>query len=114
MKLRKNNQPCCFVHLTLEVIGGKWKPVILWYLESNILRFNQLRKLIPGITQKMLTQQLREMEADGLIKRRIYPEIPPRVEYSITEYGMTLKPVLKSMSRWGEEHQKRNAHIAHK
>lgn len=106
--MKKVDQPCIPVQTTLNVIGGKWKPIILWHLAASILRFNQLYKRITGITQKMLTQQLRELERDGLIHRKIYPEIPPKVEYSITEYGKTLHPVLKSMCDWGEKHEKRS------
>lgn len=95
------------VAITLRVIGGKWKPLILWVLREHILRFGEVKKLIPGITQKMLTQQLRELEADGIISRQIFPEVPPRVEYRITVYGKTLEPVLKSMCRWGERHTSR-------
>ncbi|MEI7603513.1 MAG: helix-turn-helix domain-containing protein [bacterium] len=95
------------VHTTLDVIGGKWKPVILWYLSKETVRFNELGRLINGITQKMLTQQLRELEKDGLIKRVVYPEVPPKVEYSITKYGKTLEPVLKAMAMWGQKHKKR-------
>lgn len=98
---------CSPVQTTLDVIGGKWKPLILWRLGIEILRFSQLSRKINGITQKMLTQQLRELEKDGLISRKVYPEIPPKVEYSITEYGKSLEPVLKSMCDWGEKHRKR-------
>lgn len=99
--------PCSPVQTTLDVIGGKWKPLILWTLREKTLRFSELNREIPGITQKMLTQQLRELEQDGLIIRKIYPQIPPKVEYSITEYGESLYPVLKSMCDWGEAHEKR-------
>lgn len=92
------------IAVTLRVIGGKWKPLILWLLKDKTLRFSELFRQSEGITQKMLTQQLREMEADGLVKRKIFPEIPPRVEYSLTEYGATLFPVLESMCAWGEKH----------
>ena len=96
------------VHVTLNVIGGKWKPVILWNLRTTLLRFNELSRKIEGITQKMLTQQLRELEEDGLVNRKVYPEVPPRVEYSITEYGRTLEPILKCMAEWGIKHENRN------
>ncbi len=92
------------VNITLKVIGGKWKPVILWYLKDEIKRFNQLSKEITGITQKMLIQQLRELEQDGIIKRKVMPVIPPHVEYSITSYGQSLQPILISMAEWGEGH----------
>lgn len=98
---------CPTVQTTLDVIGGKWKPLILWHLEEQTLRFNELCRRIGGITQKMLTQQLRELEKDGLVKRTIFPEIPPRVEYAITDYGKSVQPILKSMHQWGKEHTKR-------
>lgn len=99
------------VNVTLKVIGGKWKPLILWHIFQGTKRFNELVRLNDGITQKMLTQQLRELEADGLIERKVYPVVPPRVEYSITEYGMSLEPVLSSMTNWGTKHAKRNSLI---
>ncbi len=98
---------CPTVQTTLDVIGGKWKPLILWHLESETLRFSELSRRIGDITQKMLTQQLRELERDGLVKRTVYPEIPPRVEYTITSYGKTVQPILKSMHQWGQSHKKR-------
>jgi DNA-binding HxlR family transcriptional regulator len=87
----------------MEVIGGKWKVLILWHLKENTRRFSELKRLIPEITQKMLTQQLRELEADGLINRKIYAQIPPKVEYSLTKVGKTLKPILDLMRNWGSE-----------
>jgi len=95
------------VNVTLKVIGGKWKPLLMWLISQQTLRFNELQKAMPGITQKMLTQQLRELEADGLLNRKVYPVVPPKVEYSLTEYGKTLKPVLKSMASWGDMHKVR-------
>ncbi|GGA33194.1 winged helix-turn-helix transcriptional regulator [Paenibacillus physcomitrellae] len=95
----------CEKELTLAVIGGKWKLIILWHLGlEGTKRFGELKKLIPNITQKMLTNQLRELEEDKLISRRVYPEVPPRVEYSMTEYGISLMPVLKSMYEWGKHY----------
>lgn len=91
----------CGVETTLEVIGGKWKGVILWHLTHKTLRFSQLKRRLPGVTQKMLTQQLRELERDGLVHREVYPQVPPKVEYSLTEEGMTLKPMLTLMCEWG-------------
>lgn len=100
--------PCdksCPIEHTVDLIGHKWKVLILRNLMNNgIQRFNELNKGIEGISQKMLTQQLRQMETDGLIRRKIYPEVPPKVEYSLTELGQTLKPVLDAMSHWGMEH----------
>lgn len=95
----------CQVDTTLASIAGKWKTVILFHLmELGTLRFNHLRKQIPEITQRMLTLQLRELEKDDIIKRVIYPEVPPRVEYSITPYGESLRPLLNSMHEWGIQH----------
>ena len=106
----------CPVEITLTLIGGKWKPLILWHLKGNVRRFSELRRLIPGITQKMLTQQLRELERDGLIDRQVYPQVPPKVEYSLSTHGETLVPVLESMCQWGIEHrgwlEERDRHIA--
>ncbi len=100
----KNKKYNCPVEATLDVIGGKWKVLILCYLEEDIRRFGELKRLIPGITQKMLTQQLRELETDGLINRKVYTQVPPKVEYSLTKYGESLKPILKLMYQWGIEH----------
>lgn len=98
----------CPVEVTIDVIGGKWKSLIYYFLQDGSLRFGELKKRIPGITQKMLTRHLREMEEDGIIKRDIYAEVPPRVEYSLTEYGLTLEPILNAMLDWGMEHIRRN------
>lgn len=95
----------CSVEVTLEVISGKWKPLILYYLaQTETIRFNALRRLMPGVTQRMLTLQLRELEQDGVIERRVYAEVPPRVEYSLTDFGSSLRPVLAAMCTWGREH----------
>ena len=91
----------CPVQVTLELIGGKYKALILWHLSDGKLRFSELRKAISGATPKMLTQQLRELEAQQLIHREVYPVIPPKVEYSLTELGISLMPVLISMRDWG-------------
>ncbi|UHA73370.1 winged helix-turn-helix transcriptional regulator [Paenibacillus sp. 481] len=88
----------------LEVVGGKWKSIILYHLTTGKKRTNELRRLIPDITQKMLTQQLRELEKDGIINRIIYHEIPPKVEYELSEYGLSLRTVLDSLCLWGERH----------
>ena len=94
----------CPVTLTMSVIGGKWKPIILWVLGNQTKRFSQIKASIPNVTQKMLTQQLREMERDCIINRKVYPVVPPKVEYSLTEYGKTLMPIVNAISEWGEQH----------
>ncbi|MFD2334587.1 winged helix-turn-helix transcriptional regulator [Cohnella sp. GCM10020058] len=95
----------CEKELTLAVIGGKWKLIILWHLGlEGTKRFSELKKLIPHITQKMLTNQLRELEEDQLVSRKVYPVVPPRVEYTLTEYGESLIPVLKMMYNWGKNY----------
>lgn len=93
----------CSVDVTLAVIGGKWKPAILWHLKKRALRFSELQRKFPGTTRKMLTQQLRELEADGLIRREVFAQVPPRVEYSYTEKGLSITPVLDLMYDWGKE-----------
>lgn len=97
----------CPVETTLDVIGGKWKGIILYQLMDGTKRFNEFRRLNPGITQFMLTLQLRELERDGIIHREIYKEVPPRVEYSLTDFGRTLEPVIMSMKAWGESYKVR-------
>jgi DNA-binding HxlR family transcriptional regulator len=97
----KNIQYQCSMELTLDLIGGKWKSLILWHLGENTLRFSELKKTLPQITQKMLTQQLRDLEADGLVHRFIYTQIPPKVEYSLTDAGKSLLPILDTLCQWG-------------
>ena len=97
----------CAVEATLAVIGGRWKVLILRELMLDVQRFNQLHRALHGITQKMLTQQLRELEADGIIHREVYPQVPPKVEYSLTKTGQTLKPVLEAMHNWGAAYASR-------
>ena len=93
------------VDAALDVVSGKWKGLILWELEVHgVRRFAELRRGLHGVSEKMLTQHLREMEEDGLIHRQVYAEVPPRVEFSLTESGRTLEPVLVSLARWGREH----------
>lgn len=93
------------VEATIDVIGGKWKPVILCHLQNNVLmRTSALKRAIPTITQKMLTQQLRELEKDGIINRIVYDQVPPKVEYELSEYGQTLSNILSSLCYWGEFH----------
>lgn len=91
----------CAMDITMDYIGGKWKTVVLWYLIGKTLRFGELKKLIPDITEKMLSIQLKNLEDDGLIKRKAYAEVPLRVEYSLTEFGQTLIPVLNLIAKWG-------------
>ena len=98
----------CPVEATLDVIGGKWKVVILFHLtHDGTLRFAVLRRKIPGVSERMLTQQLRELEDDGIVHREVYAEVPPKVEYSLTEYGKTLRPITEVMCEWGQRHMKR-------
>jgi DNA-binding HxlR family transcriptional regulator len=100
-----NGSIFCPVVVTLAVMGGKYKPLLLYHIEANtVLRFGQLRKLVSDASKKMLTQQLRELEADGLIRRKVYKVVPPKVEYSLTERGKSLQPVLREMGRWGASH----------
>jgi len=96
----------CAVELSLLLIGGKWKPIILWHLgTSGTLRFGQLRRSMASITQKMLTQQLRELEADGLVLRTVHAEVPPRVEYRLSEMGRSVMPVLEALCAWGRGYE---------
>ena len=101
------NRIKCNIEVAMEAIDGKWKILILWYLRDEKKRFNELQKSIYGITQKMLIQKLRDLEEDGIVHREVYPVVPPKVEYSLTQYGETLKPILKQLYYWGEEHNKR-------
>ena len=95
--------PCyCPVETTLELIGGKYKSLILWHLVNQTLRFSELKRRIPAATPKMLTQQLRELEASELIHREVYPVVPPKVEYSLTKLGESIIPLLRSMYDWGD------------
>jgi DNA-binding HxlR family transcriptional regulator len=91
----------CALDITMDFIGGKWKSVVLWYLRKEHRRFGELKKQIPGITEKMLSLQLKELEKDGLIERKVYAEVPPKVEYSLTTEGKTLVPVLEAIALWG-------------
>lgn len=94
----------CPVTATTKVLGGKWKPILINAIYFTApARFGELKRAVKGITQSMLTQQLRELEDDGIISRKIYAEIPPRVEYTLTEFGLTLSPVIQTMAKWGEE-----------
>lgn len=97
----------CPVEATLEIIGGKWKGVILFHLLGGTKRFNELKRTMPAITVRMLTRQLRELEGDGIIERKVYAEVPPKVEYTLTKLGQTLEPILNSLRNWGLEYPKR-------
>jgi len=94
----------CPVEAALYMVGGKWKGVILYYLRGKTRRFNELRRLIPGVSQRMLTKQLRELEAAQIIHRKVYREVPPKVEYSLTNFGETLSPIMKGLEEWGAEY----------
>lgn len=96
----------CPVDATLRLIGGKYKALILWHLIPGEKRFGELQRIIPQATPKMLTQQLRELEADGLLDRKVHPVVPPRVDYSLTAFGRSLRPLLDSMYAWGEIYMK--------
>lgn len=93
----------CPVSATLHLIGGKYKALILWHLMDHTMRFSQLKKLVPEATPKMLTQQLRELESDGLLARTVYPVVPPKVEYALTQKGDSIRPILEGMFAWGTE-----------
>ena len=96
----------CPITATMKVLGGKWKPILINAIYFTApARFGELKRSVNGITQSMLTQQLRELEEDGIISRKIYAEIPPRVEYTLTEFGLTLSPILQSMAKWGKEYR---------
>lgn len=98
----------CPVDTTLKLIGGKYKSLILWHLIDGTLRHGELQKLIPQATPKMLTQQLRELESDNLLQRTVYPVVPPKVEYSLTALGLSLRPILTAMYNWGTGYMKDN------
>lgn len=96
------NKEACPVEFTLDVIGGKWKGILIYHLMDGTKRFNEFRRICPGVTQRMLTLQLRELEEDGVVHREVYHQVPPKVEYSLTEFGKTLTPIIKLMKDWGE------------
>lgn len=98
----------CPVDVTLDMIGGKYKSLILWHLVDETLRFGELRRLIPQATPKMLTQQLRELEKDSLVIRTVYPVVPPKVEYSLSDLGRSIRPILEAMYDWGATYLKDN------
>ncbi len=99
----------CPIEVTVGVIGGKWKMLLLWHLREDVRRFNELKRLIPGSTQKMLTAQLRELERDGIVLRKVYAQVPPKVEYSLTPYGRSLRPLIEFACSWGKGHAARFA-----
>lgn len=106
MQISKNELPACPVETTLTLIGDKWKVLILRDLMPGTKRFGELKKSIGSVSQKVLTAQLRDMEANGLVNRKVYAEVPPRVEYSLTDLGKSLKPILDAMWNWGEDYKK--------
>jgi DNA-binding HxlR family transcriptional regulator len=97
----------CPVEATLDVIGGKWKVLILFWLRDQVCRFGELRRKIPDVSERMLTQQLRELEEHGIVRRQVYPVVPPKVEYSLTAYGRTLRSITDLMCEWGNKHMRR-------
>ena len=107
----KSDTVVCPAHVTLRVIGGKWKLVILWHLWEETKRFSELKRAIPGITQRMLSQQLRELERDGVLLRKVYAQVPPKVEYSMSELGETLRPVITMMRSWGADYLQQRAAV---
>jgi DNA-binding HxlR family transcriptional regulator len=103
--LTKEELPECPVATTVQLIGSKWKLLIMRNLLQRPWRFNELRKTLPGISQKVLTDSLRSMESDGIVTRTVYPEVPPRVEYCLSELGETMRPIIKSMETWGTDYK---------
>ena len=110
-KAPRNGPYVCGIDAALDVLSGKWKGLILWELDAHgVRRFAELRRGLPGVSEKMLTQHLREMEVDGLVLRKVYAEVPPRVEYSLTEHGRSLNQALGPLGAWGKERIRREAH----
>jgi len=106
--IMKDKEYACTFEIAMDLIGGKWKPIIVWHLGTKgTKRFSEIKKLLPHITQKMLTQQLRELESDNLVERKVYPQVPPKVEYSLTDLGESLMPILSMMCDWGEKYYER-------
>lgn len=103
----KNKTYHCALDITMDFIGGKWKSILLWYLRKDRKRFGELKKLIPEITEKMLSLQLRELEKDGIISRKVYAEVPPRVEYFLTDEGKTIIPAIEALAKWGLDRAKK-------
>lgn len=100
------NTDACPVEYTLDIIGGKWKGVLLYHLIDGTKRFNEFKRICPSISQRMLTLQLRELEEDGIVHREVYHQVPPKVEYSLTEFGQTLTPIILLMREWGIQYKK--------
>ncbi len=105
--LTKEELPECPVATTVQLIGGKWKLLLLRNLLQRPWRFNELKKSLDGISQKVLTDSLRSMEADGIITRTVFPEVPPRVEYALTDLGESMRPIIDAMAEWGENYKKK-------
>lgn len=101
---RDHKPPTCPIERTLRLIVGKWKTVLLWHLSSGKKRYGELKKLIPGVSEKMLIQSLRELEKDALVIRTVYPEIPPRVDYGLSRRGQSLSPLICALNTWGRKH----------
>lgn len=99
-----DSQSGCPVEVTLSVIGGKWKGIIIYHLMGGTVRYNELQRMLPNTTPRMLTKQLRELEHDGVIHREVYPQVPPKVEYSLTEFGRSLIPIVTQMETWGNQY----------
>jgi DNA-binding HxlR family transcriptional regulator len=107
--MRDGRREKCPVAATVDVIGGKWKPIIIHYLLEGTRRFGELRRLMPEVTQQMLTLQLRELERDGVVHREVYRQVPPKTEYSLTPLGRSLEPVMRLMLEWGESYVERGS-----
>jgi DNA-binding HxlR family transcriptional regulator len=107
-----DSRTMCTVEATQGVIGGRWKAVVLFHLLSGTKRFGELRRLLPRVTQRMLTLQLRELEEDGLVRRTVFAEVPPRVEYELTAFGRSLEPILHAMCEWGARYKRRLLELA--
>lgn len=107
----KDKEYSCPIEVAMELVSGKWKLLIIWHLRNKTRRFSDLQRKIPKVTQKMLTQQLRELEADGLINREVYPVVPPKVEYSLTPFGKSFEPVLNMMLVWGHAYAEKEGEV---
>lgn len=106
---RLDGPPGCAVEATLQLIDGKWKGVILFHLSERTMRFNEIARKLENVTQRTLTHQLRELERDGLVRRKVYAEVPPKVEYSLTKRGVSLKPVIDALKSWGDRNVDRRS-----